>query len=109
VTSISRSLSRSPARSLAVAVAVAASATFSLSMPAAHADEKVIATVNGKALTETDMKQAEQEIGQELGSLPEPTKRRVLIEFLIENQLFAEAATGEKLGEGAGFESRMQY
>ncbi len=82
---------------------------FRLSMPAARADEKVIATVNGKALTETDMKQAEQEIGQELGSLPEPTKRRVLIEFLIENQLFAEAAAGEKLGEGAGFESRMQY
>ena len=114
MTSISRSHSRSSTRSLglaslALAAALAASAAFCLSMPAARADEKVIATVNGKALTETDMKQAEQEIGQELGSLPEPTKRRVLIEFLIENQLFAEAADGEKLGEGAGFESRMQY
>ena len=58
----------------------------------------MIAKVNGKTITEADMKLAEAEIGTDLGSLPEATKRRVLVEYLIENQLFADAAEGEKLG-----------
>ena len=43
------------------------------------------------------MKLAEAEIGGDLGSLPDATKRRVLVEFLIENQLFADAAESQKL------------
>src|SRR2546429_5785498 len=76
---------------------------------AAGAQERVIAKVNGKAITDTDMKLAEAEIGTDLGSLPEATKRRVLVEFLIENQLFADAAEGQKLGTGQSFDERMQY
>src|ERR1700704_5199445 len=76
---------------------------------AAGAQEGVIAKVNGKAITDMDMKLAEAEIGNDLGSLPEATKRRVLLEFLIENQLFADAAEGQKLGAGQGFDDRMQY
>ena len=66
----------------------------------ADAQDSVIAKVNGKTITEADMKLAEAEIGSDLGSLPEPTKRRVLVEFLIENQLFADAAEGQNLGSG---------
>ena len=77
--------------------------------PAAHAQDPVIAKVNGKTITEADMKLAEAEIGTDLGSLPKATKRRVLVEFLIENQLFADAAEGQKLGTGAAFDGRMQY
>jgi peptidyl-prolyl cis-trans isomerase C len=73
------------------------------------AEDKVVATVNGKALTEIDMKLAEAEIGGDLGNLPEATKRRVLIEYLIENQLFANAAESEKMGAGEAFDERMQY
>ncbi len=69
----------------------------------------MIAKVNGKTITEADMKLAEAEIGNDLGSLPEATKRRVLVEFLIENQLFADAAEGQKLGTGQSFDERMQY
>ncbi len=75
----------------------------------ADAQDRVIAKVNGKAITEADMKLAEAEIGNDLGSLPEATKRRVLAEFLIENQLFADAADGQKLGSGASFDERLQY
>jgi len=75
----------------------------------AGAQERVLAKVNGKTITDIDMKLAEAEIGSDLGSLPEATKRRVLIEFLIENQLFADAAEGQKLGTGPGFDERMQY
>lgn len=94
------------ASTLAAAVALGLAGLASSS---AVAEEKVVATVNGKALTETDMKLAEAEIGGDLGNLPEATKRRVLVEYLIENQLFADAAESQKLGAGAAFDERMQY
>jgi peptidyl-prolyl cis-trans isomerase C len=80
-----------------------------LASPVAHAQDRVIAKVNGKTITESDMKLAEAEIGSDLGSLPDTVKRRVVAEFLIENQLFADAAEGQKLGSGASFDERMQY
>lgn len=79
-----------------------------LSLPAA-AEDKVVATVNGKPLTEFDMNQAEQEIGADIGQLPGPTKRRVLVEYLIENQIFADATETDKLDSGANFEARLKY
>ncbi len=77
--------------------------------PMATAQEKVVAKVNGKNLTESDLKYAEAEIGADIGNLPEATRRRVLIEYLIENQLFADAAESQKLGTGAAFDERLQY
>lgn len=70
---------------------------------------KTVATINGIAITEADMKLAEDEIGRDLGNLPESTKRRVLVEFLIENNLFAKAAETAKLTQGNAFEDRMKY
>lgn len=75
----------------------------------ALAQDATIATVNGKALTESDVKLAEAEIGADLGNLPEQQKRRALVEYLIENQLFADAAETGNLGSGADFDRRMQY
>jgi peptidyl-prolyl cis-trans isomerase C len=75
----------------------------------AGAQERVIAKVNGKTITDIDMKLAEAEIGSDLGSLPEATKRRVLIEFLIENQLFADAAEGQRLAVGHGLDEPIEY
>ena len=93
----------------AAAAALFAALLIVLGGLAAGAQERVIAKVNGKTITDTDMKLAEAEIGNDLGSLPEATKRRVLVEFLIENQLFADAAEGQKLGAGQSFDERMQY
>jgi peptidyl-prolyl cis-trans isomerase C len=75
----------------------------------AVAQDAIVARVNGKAITEADMKLAEAEIGSDLGTLPEATKRRVIVEFLIENQLFADAAEKHKLASGAKFDERMTY
>ena len=91
-------------RILAATVAI-----LMLGSVAADAQETVVAKVNGKTITEGDMRLAEAEIGSELGSLPDVTKRRVLVEFLIENQLFADAAEGQKLAAGADYNDRMQY
>jgi peptidyl-prolyl cis-trans isomerase C len=90
-----------------LATAVAALVVFA--GLAVRAQEGVVAKVDGKTITEADMRLAEAEIGSDLGSLPDATKRRVLLEFLIENQLFADAAEKQKLSAGTGFDERMQY
>lgn len=69
----------------------------------------VVATVNGMNITEQDVKMAEADIGSELGQLDPMTKRRVLVEFLIENSLFAEAAETAKLASGPAYEQRLAY
>ena len=73
------------------------------------ADDKIVAKVNGKPITEGDMKYAEGELGSELGNLPAEVKRRALAEYLIDNALFAEAAEAEKLGATPEFEEQMRY
>lgn len=98
------------ARTALLARAVlAACAAMLVAVPLVLAQDKVVAKVNGKDITETDMRLAEAEIGTELGSLPPETRRRVLLEYLIENQLFADAAEAGQLGSGTQFDERMQY
>jgi peptidyl-prolyl cis-trans isomerase C len=99
--------------------AVIAAALFAAPLPTAihiahtakaqEKQEKVVAKVNGKSITESDMQLAEAEIGNELGNIPAEARRRVILEYVIENQLFADAAEAAKLGSGAAFEERMNY
>ena len=91
------------------AAAIALAIVAAVEPSPAVAQDKVVAKVNGKSLTEADLRFAEAEIGSELNQLPEDTKRRVLVEYLIENQLFADAADGQRLGQGSLFEERMAY
>ena len=64
-------------RALAViaAVAAAAFAAHGISAPAQDAGDKVVATVNGKPITEADMKLAEAEIGATSANLPPEAQR----------------------------------
>ena len=73
------------------------------------ADDAVVATVNGRAITEADVRLAEAEIGNDLGTLPPEKRRRVLVEYLIETMLFAEAGEKERLGSGERFDERRRY
>jgi peptidyl-prolyl cis-trans isomerase C len=90
-------------------ILAATAAVLLLGSVAAGAQETVVAKVNGKAITEADMRLAEAELGSDLASLPDVTKRRVLAEFLIENQLFADAAEAQKLAAGPDYNDRIQY
>ena len=84
-----------------------------LSAPVLAADDAVVAKVNGKALPEADVKLAEEELagrlGEQLDSLPAATKRRIFVEYLVENQLFAEAAEGAGVATGDDFARRADY
>lgn len=73
------------------------------------AGDKVVATVDGKAITEADLKLADTEVGAELGQLPPEVKRRALVEYLVDNQLFANAAEAAKLGDTDEFKKYMAY
>ena len=94
---------------LTVVALALAGATLLAVPPAAVADDKVVATIDGKPITDADLAIADGEIGGDMGSMTPIQKRMSLLEFLIDNQLFAEAAEGEKLGQGADFETRLKY
>jgi peptidyl-prolyl cis-trans isomerase C len=98
--------SRSTAVALTVAVALA---TFALPPATRAADDTVVATVNGRPITEADVRLAEAEIGNDLGTLPPEQRRRVLVEYLIETMLFAEAGEKDKLASLQGFDERRRY
>jgi len=75
----------------------------------AFAEDKVVATIDGKPITDGDLAVAESEIGSDMGTMPGAQKRTSLLEFLIDNQLFAEAAEKQKLDQGPDFETRLAY
>lgn len=75
--------------------------TAGLTAGVTQAQDAVAVRVNGKDLTEADMKLAETEIGSDLGSIAGVPRRRVLAEFLVETQLFADAAEEAKLSPPA--------
>ncbi len=74
-----------------------------------HAEDKVIARLNGIDITQSDLDLADGEIGQALAELPAPSRQRVLVEYIIETRLFADAAEGEKLAAEPGFDKRLAY
>ncbi len=80
-----------------------------MSLAPVSAQDGVVARVNGKTITEADMRLAEAEIGTDIGNLPPDQRRRVLAEYLIENQLFADAAETAKLASGPAFDERLTY
>lgn len=102
-----RQLHASPRIAAALAAAFVLSLAFHPSCRAA--DDSIIAKVNGQAITEADVRLAEGEIGNDLGTLPPDKRRRVLVEYLIETMLFAEAGEKAKLGSGQHFDERRRY
>jgi peptidyl-prolyl cis-trans isomerase C len=88
---------------LAVAVAAPALSAF------AQDPKAVVATVDGKPITEADLKLAEGEIGADLANLPAEVKRHALAEYLVDNQLFANAAEAAKIADTPEFQQYMAY
>jgi peptidyl-prolyl cis-trans isomerase C len=92
-----------------IALAAAAGAGVHPAAAQEKAGDKVVATVDGQPITESDMKLAENEIGSEITNLPPEVKRRALAEYLIDNVLFAKAAEDAKLGSTPEFDEQMRY
>lgn len=88
-------------------------AFLSLSVPAVagsvQAGDAVMARVDGHDITLRDLDYIEQEITTNLSKLPPVAQRRLLVEYLIDNHLFAKEAENQKLDNDPEFESRMAY
>ena len=98
-----------PARIARLAVVAVAGGVLVAGADRVWADDAVVAKINGQEIKESDLKLAEAEVGPELASLPADKHRRILLEYLIEMRLFADAADGAKLTSGPAFEKRQAY
>jgi peptidyl-prolyl cis-trans isomerase C len=85
----------------------AASIAFA-SAPAA-AEDAVVAKVDGAEIKQSDLDFAASEVGSQLANYPEEDRRRLLLQFVIENQLMAAAAQKAELEKAPDFEGRLAY
>jgi peptidyl-prolyl cis-trans isomerase C len=82
---------------------------FALAFGATIAQAAPVARVNGADITEAELAFAEAEVGAEIAGLPAESRRRVLVEYLVEAHLFAQEAGKNQLGSGKDFEERLAY
>jgi len=93
---------------ISASLAIAALAPVHAEDAAAGANS-VIAVVNGHQITERDVALAETEIGKDIGQLAPETRRRVLVEYVIETQLMADALDKEKVENASNLDSALAY
>ena len=79
---------------------LAASVAFA-SLPAA-AEDAVVAKVDGAEIKQSDLDFA-AEVGSQLANYPEADRKRLLLQFVIENQLMAAAAEKDSLDKASRF------
>jgi peptidyl-prolyl cis-trans isomerase C len=82
---------------------------LALALGAQIAQAAPVARVNGTDITEAELAFAEAEVGAEIAGLPAESRRRVLVEYLVEAHLFAQEAGKSQLGAGKDFEERLAY
>jgi peptidyl-prolyl cis-trans isomerase C len=78
-------------------------------LPTAAAPDTVVARVNGVDITQQDLDFAASEVGPRLGTIRPADRRRVLLQYLIENDLMAEAGQKENLDKTDTFPARVKY
>jgi peptidyl-prolyl cis-trans isomerase C len=75
----------------------------------ATADDAVVARVNGIDIKQSDLDFAASEVGAQLVNYAPADRRRMLLQFIVENELMAEAAEKDNLGTGQSFEDRLKF
>ena len=83
--------------------------TLALSAAPAVAEDAVVAKVNGVDIKQSDLDFAASEVGPRLGNYGPEDRRRVLLQYVIENELMAAAGDSDKLDEGDAFQLRLKY
>jgi peptidyl-prolyl cis-trans isomerase C len=76
---------------------------------AALADDAVVAHVNGVDIKQSDLEFAASEVGPRLANYTPADRKRVLLQYVIENELMAEAAEKDSLDKAANFPDRVKY
>ena len=98
---------RALSRALFLATAITGTA---FAFAPAHADEsKVLATVDGKKITEADVKDAIEAVGGSIAQIPEAQRQEVLTKVLIDTHLLANAARAAGLADTDEFKKRVEW
>ena len=90
-------------------LALVLASTLVVCVAAALADDAVVAKINGVDIKQSDLDFAASEIGPQLANFPPDDRRRMLLQFVMENELMAEAAVQAGLDSGPSFEDRLKY
>jgi peptidyl-prolyl cis-trans isomerase C len=78
------------------------------SLPAT-ADDLVIARVNGVDIKQSDLDFASTELGSALAKNTPEERKKMLVQYIIANEIMAEAATEGGLDKAQNFADRMRY
>ncbi|MCA3630281.1 MAG: peptidylprolyl isomerase [Methylobacterium sp.] len=77
--------------------------------PVVAQNSKVLATVNGEAITEAEAKVALEDLLTQLPNVPEDKRLELAVDFLVEVKLAAQAARKAKIDQSADFTLKMSY
>ncbi|MFJ5369450.1 peptidylprolyl isomerase [Bosea sp. CER48] len=80
-----------------------------LAGPAFAQADKVVAKVDGIAITEKEIQLASEDLGERLAQLPEDRKRDEVINYLVDLKLGAKAAAEAKITDSPDFAARLAY
>lgn len=80
-----------------------------IAAPEAAAEDKVLARVNGVAITERDLALASEELNDRLPAMSDAQRRDYLVGYLIDTRLGAGAAEAAKLNDSPAFAQRLAY
>jgi peptidyl-prolyl cis-trans isomerase C len=86
-----------------------AAALIGLAPLPAAADDPVIARVNGTDIKQSDLDFAASEIGPRLGNYTPQDRKKVLLQYVIENELMAGAGQTDNLDKADSFAGRVKY
>jgi peptidyl-prolyl cis-trans isomerase C len=85
-------------------------AAFVFVVPLARAaEDAVVARVDGVDIKQSDLEFAASEVGPRLGNFRPEDRKRVLLQFVIENELMAAAGGKENLDKTDSFDARVKY
>ena len=77
--------------------------------PAFAANTDVVATVDGKAITQADIDMLQELMGDALKRVPEANRRQTMINLLVETQVLADAAEKAGLVDTPEFKHRLAW
>jgi peptidyl-prolyl cis-trans isomerase C len=86
-----------------------AAALIGLVPLSAAADDTVVARVNGVDIKQSDLDFAASEVGPRLANYTPMDRKRVLLQYVIENELMAEAGQKDSLDKQPTFPARAKY
>ena len=78
-------------------------------LPAAAADDPVVARIDGVEIKQSDLDFAASEVGPRLGNYRPADRKRVLLQYVIENELMAAAGKKDSLDDANTFDARVKY